>query len=58
MTLSAFMALASISMDMYLPALPARGTAFQTGPGRVLSSFLVGLKCDTDFTDDAWLTRT
>lgn len=43
--LSALMAFASISTDMYLPALPALGMALHTSPGRVqmtLSAFLVG----------------
>lgn len=43
--LSALMAFASISTDMYLPALPALGTAFHADPGRVqltLSGYLVG----------------
>ena len=43
--LSALMAFASISTDMYLPAMPALATAFHTDPGRVqltLSSYLVG----------------
>ena len=43
--LSTLMAFASISTDMYLPALPALGVAFGMGAGRVqltLSSFLVG----------------
>ncbi len=43
--LSALMAFASISTDMYLPALPALGIAFHTDPGHVqmtLSGFLVG----------------
>ncbi len=43
--LSALMAFASISTDMYLPALPALGATFHTEAGRVqmtLSGFLVG----------------
>ena len=43
--LSALMAFASISTDMYLPALPALARAFHTDAGRVqmtLSGFLVG----------------
>lgn len=43
--LSSLMAFASISTDMYLPALPALSVAFHTGPGRIqmtLSGFLVG----------------
>ncbi len=43
--LSALMAFASISTDMYLPALPALGRAFRTDPAHVqmtLSGFLVG----------------
>ena len=43
--LSALMAFASISTDMYLPAMPALAAAFHTDPGRVqltLSSYLVG----------------
>jgi DHA1 family bicyclomycin/chloramphenicol resistance-like MFS transporter len=43
--LSALMAFASISTDIYLPALPALSTAFHTDPGQVqmtLSGFLVG----------------
>ena len=39
------MAFASISTDIYLPALPALASAFHTDPGRVqltLSGFLVG----------------
>ena len=43
--LSGLMAFASISTDMYLPALPALSQAFHTDPGRIqltLSGFLVG----------------
>ena len=43
--LSALMAFASISTDMYLPALPALSAALHTDPGRIqmtLSGFLVG----------------
>jgi DHA1 family bicyclomycin/chloramphenicol resistance-like MFS transporter len=43
--LSALMAFASISTDIYLPALPALAQAFHADPGRIqltLSGFLVG----------------
>ena len=43
--LSALMAFASISTDMYLPALPALATSLHADPGRIqmtLSGFLVG----------------
>lgn len=43
--LSALMAFASISTDLYLPAMPALTTAFHTDPADVqltLSAFLVG----------------
>ncbi|MBF9232164.1 Bcr/CflA family multidrug efflux MFS transporter [Microvirga sp. BT350] len=45
LVLSALMAFASISTDIYLPAFPALATAFHTDPGQVqmtLSGFLVG----------------
>jgi DHA1 family bicyclomycin/chloramphenicol resistance-like MFS transporter len=43
--LSALMAFASISTDMYLPALPVLGTALHADPGRMeltISSYLIG----------------
>ncbi len=43
--LSALMAFASISTDIYLPALPALSIAFKADPGRIqmtLSGFLIG----------------
>ncbi|MEJ5903353.1 Bcr/CflA family multidrug efflux MFS transporter [Pseudomonas kermanshahensis] len=45
LVLSALMSFASVSTDLYLPALPALATQFHTNPGRVeltISSFLIG----------------